>query len=145
MAGKYVFNARVVFSFLSPEGNVSHIQYAKLFGDVRELFGLDVIPGFKDEVGKRYLLKTKEASFNLNKDFFFGDTIQVQMSVVEVNGASFRLKADFVNPKTGVIHASATQLIVFANMEGRAVRLPEGLRRLLKGVMGPLETETDDA
>src|SRR3989344_7697904 len=97
MAGKYLFNTRVVFSFLSPEGNVSHIQYAKLFGDVRELFGLDVIPGFKEEVGKKYLLKTKEASFNMKKDFFFGDTIQVQMFVIKVNGASFRLRTDFVN------------------------------------------------
>lgn len=131
MAEKYLFNTRVVFSFLSPEGNVSHIQYAKLFGDVRELFGLDVIPGFKEEAGKKYLLKTREASFDLRKDFFFGDTIQVQMSVIEVNGASFRLRADFVNPETGVVHASAMQLIVFANMEGRVARLPEKLKTLL--------------
>jgi len=136
MVGEYMFDARVVFSFLSPEGNVSHIQYAKLFGDVRELFGLDVIPRFKEEVGKKYLLKTREAAFDLNKDFFFGDTIRVQMSVIEVNGASFRLKADFVNPKTGEVHASATQRIAFAGMDGRVARLPGEFKSLLRGAMG---------
>lgn len=128
---RYPHDVRVVFSHLSPEGNVSHAQYAKLFGDVRELFALDFIPKFKEEVGKTYLLKTKSASYEYKKDFCLGDTIHVEMYVSEVNGASFHLSGDFINPATGQVHATGTQHIVFTDLMGMPKRLPEDLKVLL--------------
>ncbi len=131
---RYRHEDRVVFSHLSPEGNVSHWQYAKLFGDTRELFALDCIPDFQTQIGKAYLLKTRDMAFDLRKDFALGDTIVVSMFVSEVNGASFRLKTEFKSKDTDKVHATGTQLIVFTDLAGKPRRLPEELRALLMSV-----------
>ena len=128
-------NVKVVFSYLSPEGNVSHTGYARIFGDVRELFGLELIPNFKEDVGKKYLLKTKAASYSFNKDFFFGDDILVRMYVGEITAASFVLKANFLNAKTRDVHAVGEHRIVFTDMLGMPKRLPPELKDLLGKVL----------
>jgi acyl-CoA thioesterase FadM len=53
------------------------------------------------------------------------------MTVAEVNHASFSLKAEFVNEETDAVHAVGEQLIAYADMNGKPVKLPNGLKDLL--------------
>lgn len=128
---RYEHEVRVTFCLTNAEGNMSHDEYTRLFGVVRELMGLDLIPGFKEEVGSRYLLKTKHAFYEYRRDFHFGDTIRVRIGVAEVTGASFTLQAEFINAASGEIHAMGRQQIVYADIEGHPRRLPQELKELL--------------
>jgi acyl-CoA thioesterase FadM len=127
----YEHTVRVTFCHTNAEGNMSHDDYARLFGVVRELMGLELIPRFKEEAGSRYLLKTKNAHYDYRYDFRFGDTIRVRMGVAEVTGASFTMQAEFINAVSGNIHAVGRQKIVYADIEGHPRRLPQELRKLL--------------
>jgi len=121
----------VTFRYVTPEWNVSHDKYAELFGVTRELFGRSHIPNFNTEVGRKYLLKTRNAHYEYRDDFHMGDTILIQMFVAEVNQASFVLKAEFINKETGKVHATGQQKIVYAKMDGKADRIPSDFKALL--------------
>ena len=127
----YKKEVRVTFCYTNAEGNVSHDQYARLFGEVRELFGLDFMPNFSEEAGKKYLLKTRDAYYQYLRDFYFGDTILIEMWVEEVRAASFILVANFINKKDKKVHVVAKQQIVYTDMSGRPKRIPEELKNLL--------------
>jgi acyl-CoA thioesterase FadM len=126
----------VTFCLTNAEKNVGHDAYARLFGEVRELFGLECIHGFAGDAGQKYLLKTKETIFKFKKDFYFGDKILVRMHVREVRGASFVLAALFINQATGEVHAIGEHLIAYAGMDGRPQRLPQELKAVLEMASG---------
>jgi acyl-CoA thioesterase FadM len=130
----YEYSVRVTFCMTNAEGNVGHDVYAQLFGQARELFGMDCIPNFANEAGKLYLLKTKSAFYKYFKDFFFGDTILIKMRISEVGGAYFIIKADFVNPNNGEIHAFGEQKIVYTGLDGRPRRIHKEFRKFLEGL-----------
>lgn len=132
---RYEYRERVTYCHTNAEGHVSPDEYARLFGMVRELFGLDYIPRFKEEAGRLYILKTRNASYDYRRDFFFGDVITVCMAVVEIAGASFTLEAEFVNDATGEVHTVGRQEIVYADMTGRPRRLSPELREVLTGLL----------
>lgn len=138
---KYEYKTRVTFCLTNVEGNVSHDQYARLFGVARELFGLDFIPRFAEEAGSKYLLKTRSAAYEYIKDFFFGDVMKIRLFVSELTGASFTLAADYVHADTGEVHARGRQQIVYTDMTGRPRRIPDKLKTLIKSVM--FEKERD--
>jgi len=130
----YERRVRVTFSLTNAEQNVGHDAYAKLFGETRELFGLDCFPNFAEDAGQKYLLKTKKANYEFYKDFFFGDTILIKMGIIEIKGASFVLKADFINDETKEVHATASQVIAYADMAGKAKRFPEEFKMFLQSI-----------
>jgi acyl-CoA thioesterase FadM len=132
---KYEQQFRITFTETNAEGNVSHYEYAKIFGIVRELFALDFIPNFSSEAGRKYLLKTRNASYDYEKDFYFGDVMTVRLWVSELTHASLKLEAEFVNAATGDIHARGYQQIVYTDMNGRPRRIPEELKSLIKTVL----------
>jgi acyl-CoA thioesterase FadM len=127
----YEHKTVVTFGDTNAEGNMGHDRYASLFGKARELLALEFIPNFKNEAGKTFLLKTRSANYDYRRDFFFGDRISVRMTVTEVNHASFSLKAEFVNEETDAVHAVGEQLIAYADMNGKPVKLPKELKDLL--------------
>ncbi|MBN1614605.1 MAG: thioesterase family protein [Deltaproteobacteria bacterium] len=132
---KYEYRQRVTYCHTNAAGHVSPDEYARLFGMVREIFGLDSIPRFKEEAGKNYILKTRNATYEFHRDFFFGDLMNIRMAVVEIAGASFTLAAEFVNDATGDIHAKGCQEIIYADMAGRPRRLSPELREVLNGLI----------
>lgn len=132
---KYEHQVRITFAETNAEGNVSHYEYAKIFGIVRELFALDFIPGFSAEAGREYLLKTRNASYEYEKDFYFGDTVNVRLWVREMSRASLTLEAEFVNAATGQVHARGSQQIVYTDMMGRPRRIPEEMASLIRAAM----------
>ena len=132
---KYEYETRVTFCQTNAEGNVSHDQYARLFGIVRERFGLDFIPKFAEEAGRKYLLKTRNASYEYEKDFVFGDFMKVRLWVDELNHASFALAAEYVNATTGEVHARGRQQIVYTDVTGKPRRIPEELKSIIQAVI----------
>ena len=110
--------------------NVSHSKFPELFGITRELFGLQLIPNFKSEVGNNYLLKTKNCSFFYLKDFHFGDKMKIKMGVTELNKISYNLIAGFFcNDELRTI---GFQKIVYTNMDGKPVKMPLKMKHALE-------------
>lgn len=131
-AQRYTMETKVTFGLTNGAGVVGHDRIANLFGTARELFGLSRIPGFATDAGQKYLLKTCDAEYRHDADFRFGDTIKTVIDVVEVNGASFKLRGRLINKKTGKICATASQVIAYTNLQGRPVRFPRWLKILLE-------------
>ena len=123
----------VTFPMTNAEGNVSHYEYARLFGSVRELFGLTLLPGFKENVGKTFLLLTQDASYKYKKSLYFGDIVKVRMWISEVRAACFITKATFINGN-GDLCAEGQQTIVYANQQGEVRRIPADLKMMLNAI-----------
>ena len=142
---KYEYETRVTFCQTNAEGNVSHDQYARLFGIVRERFGLDFIPNFAEEAGRKYLLKTRNASYEYEKDFVFGDVMKIRLWVDELNHASFTLAAEYINVATGEVHAHGRQWIVYTDITGKPRRIPEELKSIIQAVLErqPLQNQCE--
>lgn len=90
----------VTFNYTTEEKIVDPALFAKLFGESRELMGFLHIPRFKDEVGVKYLLKTRYANYIYVNDFHFGDTIKTEMFISEVEDISFNIMAFFTKKKS---------------------------------------------
>lgn len=121
----YTHKTVVTFAMTTEETNVSHSKIAELFGIVREHYGLIQVPNFKAELGKIYMLKTRSASYHYIKDFYFGDTITSKMVVTEVTPLGYKLVCFFL--KNEEVHAIGEQEIVYTNMDGYPVKMPEKL------------------
>lgn len=123
---------RITFAETNAEGNMSHYEYAKYFGIVRELFAMDMVPNFIEDAGRKYLLKTRNASYKYMRDFFFGDMMTVRLRLGELNKASLKLEAEFINSDTNVVHATGVQEIVYTDLKGMPRRIPDELISFLK-------------
>lgn len=132
---QYEKKFRITFADTNAEGNVSQFEYAKYFGIVRELFAMDCIPNFVAEAGKRYLLKTQNASYEYIKDFYFGDTMLIRLRVRDLMSAMLTLEADYVNESTGELHARASQQIVYTDIKGTPRRIPAEYRVLIEAMI----------
>ena len=129
---RYTMTTKVTFGLTNGAGVVGHDKIANLFGAAREMFGLSRIPGFVEDAGRKYLLKTRDAEYHHYADFHFGDTIKTVIDVAEVNGANFKLRGRFINKETGKICATALQTIAYTNLQGKPVGFPKWLKILLE-------------
>ncbi len=133
---KYVLKQKKIICFgrTSCFGTMCAFEYANIFGEVREAFGLNCIPNFKKDVGKQFILITNDAQYSVTRHFQFGDKITIKMWVENFSRASFTLRAEFWNGKhfCGV----ASQKIAYYNLLTKKLGLPESLRKQLKMVSG---------
>jgi acyl-CoA thioesterase FadM len=129
---KYILEIPVTFGLTNHSGVVGHDRLVNIFGRARELFGLNRIPGFAKDAGKKYLLKTGDATFHHFKSFGFGDIIRTVIDVAEVNGGSFIIRGRFLNKKTKEVYSEAFQKIAYTDIAGRPVRLPLWLKILIE-------------
>ena len=135
-SAKYVLTVTktICFGRTTYFGTVSSFEYANIFGEVREVFGLTCIPQFKKDVGKKFILSTNEANYSIIKHFKFGDKIKTKMWVESSGGASFILRAEFWNGRH--FCGTATQRIGYCDLRTGQLRLPIGLKKQLKMVAG---------
>jgi len=131
---KFKYRIKITFAHLNPEGTVHHFEYARIFGIVRELFGLQVIPDFKEEIGRKYLLVTKDAAYNYLHPFYFGDEMVVKMWVSQIKDDRFTLLAEFINEKDRKVHARGSQTIVYVNLKGIPTPMPEKIKLAIENV-----------
>jgi acyl-CoA thioesterase FadM len=132
---RYIYHTNATLRLLNPEGNVYFSKYFDIMGDARELFAIDILPNFKDLIGKLFLLKTVETSAKYKKDFYFTDKIEVQIFFKKVREASILLGFDFINSTTKEIHATAEQLLAITDLSGNIISLPPDWKKLLQEYM----------
>ncbi len=127
----YDYFVRVTLGEINVEGTMSHDQFAKLFGKARELFALEGIPEFTKEMGRTFLLQTRSASYEFKKNFYFGDIIIVRVRILQVKNSSFEIGAEFIDAQTKEIRATGRQTIVYTNLKGLPLRIPDAFRVVL--------------
>ncbi|HOI96879.1 MAG TPA: acyl-CoA thioesterase [Candidatus Pacearchaeota archaeon] len=125
----------ITFGELTVEGSVGHEHYARLFGKARELFGIECIPGFIDDVGKKYFLFTCRAEYSFSDNIFFGDNIIVRVWVSKAGESSFTLDGEFINGQ-GKICATARHIIVYVDVATRQKGMPEWFKKNMENAIG---------
>ncbi len=129
------FPVEICFGRTSFTGKMGAFEYANIFGEIRERFGLKCIPGFKEEAGKEFILATNEASYNIVSNAQFGDNIKVCIWVEKFSNASFILRAEFFNK--GHLCCVGMQRIGYVNPEtGRLVKLSPKLHKIFTILSG---------
>jgi len=135
----YDFYLRVTLAEINIEGTMSHDQFARLFGKARELYALECIPGFAASMGRVFLLQTRNASYDFAKAVHFGDLLITKMRVLRVGNSSFELGGEFINAKTKEICASGKQVIIYTDLKGTPLNIPDGLRNILLDSLVPID------
>jgi len=131
---------RITFGETNIEGTVSHNFYATFFGKARELFAIDCLPGFTAEIGRLYFLQTVNASYDFKKNFRFGDIMIVRIRVLRVGNSSFDLGVEFINFRTKEICATGKQVIIYTDLKGSPVKIPDNLRAALMDALSPSQS-----
>ena len=128
----YEYERRVTFSMTTEEQNVSHAKFPELFGVIRENYAIDLLPDFRKDIGTKYLLKTRSASYLYLKDFHFGDTISMKMFVTEVNDVGYTLVCLFL--KGNEICTIGEQKIVYAGVNNMPQKMTPGMKFIYEAI-----------
>jgi acyl-CoA thioesterase FadM len=139
----YDYFLRITLAEINVEGTMSHDQFARLFGKARELFALECIPGFAASMGRAYLLQTRNASYDFLKAVHFADMIIVRMRVTRVGNSSFELGGDFINSRTNEICATGKQVIIYTDLKGTPIDIPDTLRGILLDSLLPAHSDKE--
>jgi len=131
--GRYVYVRGIGFSQTNVQNWVRESKFPELLGDAREDFAKNCLMGFKEEVGKLYLLKTIDARYCYIEHVPFGADVEIRLKVVDVNRRFFVFKVEFINQETGELAVVATQKIAYTNEKNKLVSLPKTLYSLLEG------------
>ncbi len=132
----FIFNhkVRIDFGRTSHLGEMCPYEFAHIFGEVRELFGLHCIPDFQKEAGKKYILITNEANYSIFHPVQFGETIRVKMWIEERTKASFTLRAEYWS--NGVLCSIAAQRIAYLSLLTNKLGLPDNLQKQIDLIKG---------
>jgi acyl-CoA thioesterase FadM len=133
----YDYFVRITLEETNIEGTVSHYNFARLFGKARELFALEGIPRFSAGMGRAYLLQTCNASYEFKKSFHFGDFMTVRIRILHVGNSSFELGAEFISAQTNEIYVTGKQTIVYTDLKGNPIKIPDTLRTILMDALHP--------
>ena len=121
------------------ETNMYFAEYAKYFGKVRELFGLDYIPGFKEKVGHEFFLETIDLYIKYNESLFLGDVLTIDICVGNIESCSFDIFASF--KKGDTVCATGIQKVAWCEYKMdeklgikvlRPVKIPEDVDALFR-------------
>lgn len=123
---------KVVFSMLDYERQISLIKILDCVGEVRELYGLQVLPGFVNKaLGGQLLLKTHSLTLRIAEPFRFGEMFRVCVSCLEVANASFTIIGEFIDLSSNQVKIWCKQKIACTNLSGRMVTLPGDWKRAM--------------
>lgn len=136
----YDYFVRITLEEINIEGTMSHSHYARFFGKTRELFGIDCLPGFTTDMGRVYFLQTCNASYEFKKNFHFGDTMIVKMRILRVGNSSFELGAEFIHAQTKGVYATGKQTIIYTDLKGTPIKVPDTLRAALVDALSPKQS-----
>ena len=128
----YDYTVRITLAETNIEGTVSHDEFARLFGKARELFILEYLPEIAVEMGKSFLLQTKSAFYDFQKNCRFGELLTVRLRIIQIRNTSFEIGAEFINPQTKEIYATGKQIIVCTDTRGIPIEIPKKLKNVLQ-------------
>ena len=111
---------------LTPYGNVYFSRYIEAQGIIRERWVID--NGLADELQK-FKWITKEVNHVFKGEAVPFQAVEATLIIEEIKRASFRFKITFSqnNQELG----TGTQLICFANKEGKLVGIPDEVKKRL--------------
>jgi len=127
----YDYIVRITLAETNIEGTVSHDQFARLFGKTRELFILEYLPEIAAQMGKTFLLQTRNAYYDFQKNCCFGELMIVRLRTFRVGNTSFEIGAEFINAQTKEIYTTGKQVIISTDLKGIPMRIPDNLRNIL--------------
>jgi acyl-CoA thioesterase FadM len=132
--GRYIDFSKIYFSHTNIKNQVRVSQYPEMFGNIRESFAQDTLFRFKEDVGKKYLLKTIDAEYNYFKPLCFGDKVEFRLRVDSiVKRRFFKIVLEYIS--NGEVVAEATQTIGYTDSTNRLKTLPVYLQLLLKAFL----------
>lgn len=128
----------VTIRMTNMEGNVYWLQFLEMFGDARELFLLEFLkPIIPDGVtmpqflvSQNLSIGTSSVDMKFKHPAFYGDELVIRINVGEIQLASCELKCEVVRMKDDTLIAIGTMHLVFENLEGKVVRIPEVIKTL---------------
>ncbi len=113
-------------------GNVYFSNYIEFQGVVREKFFLEKVPGLHELLADNSIrLATVETYNKFINNAYFGDTLLVDLTTSEINGASCRLNITFKNKETGELLGQGFQRVCIVGATGRVMRIPAELLDIL--------------
>lgn len=113
-------------------GNVYFSNYIQYQGEVREKFLLSSVPGLHEMMTATSIrLVTIETYNKFINNSYFGDTLLVELTTSEINGASCRLNITFKNKETGELVGQGYQRVCIVGATGRVMRIPANLLDIL--------------
>lgn len=127
----YDYIIRITLTETNIEGTVSHDEFARLFGKARELFILEYFPEIAAGMGKTFLLQTRSASYDFQKNCRFGELMTVRLRTLRVGNTSFEIGAEFINTQTNEIYTTGKQVIISTDLKGIPMKIPDRLRNSL--------------
>ncbi len=130
----YSLDIQIDFGRTSYTGDMSTYEYAHIFGETRERFGLHCIPRFRKEVGKKYVLIINEAHYSIFDSIGFGEKIHVKMWIQKNGKAFFILNAEYFKGRR--LCAIATQKIAYLSLLTGKLVLPTDLKRRISLIEG---------
>jgi len=122
------------------EETVYWLNYLKWFGQARELFMLEFMkPTIPEGVRPHEFFKainvsivTVKAQMEFRRPVYFGDLVEVRIQVSDFHESRVTVICNIVNQKTGELVATGNQVLAFANLAGKIIRMPDVIRDLAK-------------
>jgi len=113
-------------------GNVYFSNDIQYQGVVREKFFLEKVPDLHELLTANSLrLVTIDTYNKFINNAYFGDTLLVELTTSEINGASCRLNITFKNKETGELLGQGYQRVCIVGATGRVMRIPAELLDIL--------------
>lgn len=82
-------------------------------------------------MGKTFLLQTRNASYDFQKNCRFGELMTVKLRTLRVGDTSFEIGAEFINAQTKETYATGKQVIISTDLKGIPMKIPDHLRNVL--------------
>jgi enediyne biosynthesis thioesterase len=109
-------------------GNVYFSNFIEYQGVIREKFLLATVPDLHELLAQsRIRLVTVDTYNRFVNNAYFGDTLLMELTASDINGATCKLNISFKNKATGQLVGQGYQRFCVVSAEGKVIRIPEVL------------------
>ena len=105
--------------------NMNYVHFFRLQSVTRELWVQHCVTDGPHLMENGLKLLTRSAHCDYLKSFYLYDPILVTFQVADYKQASAKVVFEFLHQRTGTLHATGQQEIVFLNIEDRIMRIPD--------------------
>jgi enediyne biosynthesis thioesterase len=127
---KRVFTSEILVTLKDTNvfGNVYFSNFIEYQGVIREQFLLSVVPGLHEMLAKTQVrLVTVDVYNKFVSNAYFGDTLLLELTTSDINGARCKLNINFRNKATGKLVGKGYQQVCVVSAKGKVIRIPDVL------------------